>query len=282
VEIPSPVQIATVVQLKRDASGRASAVVEAGPDFRFYHRFLNTKNCDLTFAQSKDHVLEVIDILENEGLTGIVGLVDRDFDALNSVPVPSQNVIVTDCHDLESLIIRSPAFEKILNELGSLDKRANFEKKVGDVLNALLRAGARIGCLRLHSLRNNLGLDFKNLTFSRFVDADVLVVDAEKLLEEVKNKSGKPGLGSTEIIEAVFKLEDASLDPWEVCNGHDLVAILALALRKTFGSKRTKTLTIEDTDTLLRTAYELASFRSTRIYKSLKDWERRNKIQILA
>jgi len=90
VEIPGPIQIATAVQLKREASGRASVVVEAGPDFRFYQRFLNAGNCDLTFAQGKDHVLEVIDILENDGLTNIVGLVDRDFDvACPPMPVRS-------------------------------------------------------------------------------------------------------------------------------------------------------------------------------------------------
>ena len=56
---------------------------------------------------------------------------DADFDLLDEIPVSSLNVMRGDCHDLEALLVRSPALDRVLREFGSAGKMQRFVSKAG-------------------------------------------------------------------------------------------------------------------------------------------------------
>lgn len=254
---------------------------EAGGDLRLFGRFVRRDTCDLTFAYNKATVIEVLAILEADNFPLVLGLVDSDHDRIVPAPSPSANLVSTDCHDIETMIIRSSATKKIVDELATEQKLRSFENEVGEVTERLAGAAFPIGLLRLHSSLCNLRIRFDGIRYSRFVDPTTLSVDIAALIDEVKNHSQRPELREDELQAAITDLRGKDYDVWEICNGHDLVAILLMVLRERLGSRRTRGLRIETLEWSLRVAYEDAHFRKSGVFRKIREWENRNNAIVL-
>jgi hypothetical protein len=193
--------------------------------------------------------------------------VDADFDFLEEIPVSSLNVIQGDCHDLEAMLVRSPAFDRVLREFGSEDKMQRFVTNAGrDIRHVLLTAASPLGYLRWHSLRADLRLRFDGLLFSRFIDMAALTVDRSKLIATVKNHSQRQDLDNHELELAVREMEEPKHDPWQLCNGHDLVGVLSIGLRRAIGSQSAAAVGVEEMERVLRLAYEAVDFAASALY----------------
>jgi hypothetical protein len=173
-------------------------------------------------------------------------------------------------HDLEGLLLASPALEKVLTEFGSQEKIRGK-----DVRRMLLAGGERVGCLRLLSILDELNLTFEGLNFGAFVGAYDLNVDVRQLVHTVKNKSRMHKLAEPEIVERVEGLMGKH-EVWDVCCGHDLIEILCIGVRRCLGSCKAVSAVPEVLARSLRLAYEIPHFAATRLYRSIKAWEERN------
>ncbi len=289
----SPYDIANEIMMQR-ATGSYSGtflLVEGRSDKLFYQRLVDAKQCEivvvsaLTDADNSDNksgnyggaknlVLRVLEILEENNTPGILAVVDSDFWQLENYVPNSQNLLVTDTHDLETLIMKSPALEKVIAEFGSEDKIVKFNR---DIQETLLAAGMQVGYLRWISLQDDLGLSFQNLSFNKFLSSSKLTLDEIKLIKAVKNKSQKPALDENLIRNKLSNLKKRNDDVWLVCCGHDLVEILSLGLRKLWGSNDSKDVKPELLEKCLRLACEVSYFYQTELSKSLQKWEENNR-----
>ncbi len=255
---------------------QAFLIVEGFTDEKFYRSFIDEDKCQIIVADGKATAVEVVSLLGQEQFIGILALVDADFDVLEGLPSP-KNVLFTDTHDLETMIIKSPALAKVLREFGSQNKVATFEQHAKkNITTVMLENGLRIGYLRWASLRNGLSLTFEELEFEKFVSKEKLILDIAKLIKTVKDKSQKPGLLESDVLSKMKQLENAAHDPWHVCCGHDLVCILSLGLTKAIGTHSTKEVTPEIVEKLLRLAYERSYFVKTQVYLLIRQWEHDN------
>src|SRR5229473_7091816 len=133
-ELRGPDGIANTIILKRKYPGNEALsflVVEGDDDKRFYNMFVNNNKCNINIAYSKAFAIAALTILEQTSIVGILVIVDSDFDIFEGKTFSSPNILFTDTHDLETMIIRSPALEKVLGEFGSENKIAQFEQTTG-------------------------------------------------------------------------------------------------------------------------------------------------------
>ncbi len=268
--------IANEIRMTRSQHPGAFLIVEGEiADLRVYGRFVDSKLCQIIPAHGKENAINALAILENYGFTGVLSIVDADFWRLEGKEPESQNLFITDTHDLETMILKSPVLEeKLLVEFGSAQKINNFTRPRGQNFHqVLLDIGRPIAYLRWVSLQQNLSLTFEALVFSRFIDRKTLILDTIKLIKTVKNKSGKPDLAEKDLQNAIDELTDPNHDLWDVCVGHDLVHILSLGLRNTWGSNKDNDVKPELLEKFLRAAYESTYFFSSQLSQSLKDWE---------
>lgn len=269
--------IANRIRLKRSQHQGAFLIVEGDEDSRVFGHFLTASHCQIIIAHGKKNAVQALAALDAEQFAGVLAIVDTDFDRLEGHQPFSPNLHLTDTHDLETLILQSPAFEKVLAEFGSENKLAAFSSSQSDdIRSTLLKVGSHLGYLRWHSLRQKLNLKFESLTFSKFVDSSTLAIDAAKLVKTVKDHSSAHHLNETEIQEQVRQLQDNNHDLWLVCCGHDLVEILSIGLRKTLGSNDAKQVEPEILGRALRLAYEFAHFCVTKVYAAVQGWEQLN------
>lgn len=268
--------IANTVRMTRTLHKGAFLIVEGDTDARVYKRFVDETDCKVIPANNKDNATEVLKILENESLEGILVIVDADFWHLEGIKTNSVNLFLTDTHDLETMIIsNTEVLQKVLSEFGSTNKINQLHHPV---IQMVLEATLPIGLFRwvASPSKENLPLKFRDLSFENFVDVPKLKVNINKLLEEVKANSGDPEIDEQSIKNKIKSLKKENLDPWQVCSGHDMVQILAIGFRFVFGNRKTGTLTAEVLEGMLRVAYEYSHFRLTVLYRSIENWEKTN------
>lgn len=279
-EYSTGITVANTVRLTRDSHKGAFLLVEEDTDARLYKRFVNIEACRVIVAHNKENAIGALLELEKQGgIEGVLAIVDADFDILEGTAV-SQGLLYTDAHDLESMIMQSPALEKVLDEFGSEEKIRTFLGQYQkDIRTVLLDAGVVIGYLRLLSLQASLNFNFNNLNFDGFIDRVSLIIDQGQLIRVVRSRSHSPD--ASKLLGAVRTDEDvrvllndlmgSSYDSWHMCNGHDLSYILLIGLRRALGNSQK--LDVQMLETALRLAYEQAHFRSTKLYALIREWE---------
>lgn len=274
------VNIANSIQMKRSQNPtRTDLIVEGDDDKAFFGRYTDPKACHITVAHGKSNVIEVILVLDKRGFHGTLGIVDADFDVLEERELPSPNLIVTDFHDAECMMLSSPALEHLLRELGDEKQVDSFKARAGPVVDHLLTIGRTIGYLRWASARNQWSLKFEDLEFSEFVREKDFSFDEGRLLDAVRSHQGGravPLPSMAELQAQVEALKSPSHAPWHVCCGHDLVELLSIGLRKVLGQHNDASVDRELLERQLRLAYEEGYFRRTVLYVRIQEWEERN------
>jgi hypothetical protein len=263
------------IRLRRTVYNGAFAIVEGSSDFKFYRQILVEDG--IVVASNKSMAIEVLKILNHENAVDVVAIVDKDFDELREILPQIDNLFFTDSHDLETLLIQSPALEKVLNEFGSNDKIKNLGEDVRDIL---LNAGCSIGYLLWVSFQDALHLKFEGIQYGKFLDKTSLKLDENNLMKEVKNRSQQPALDLESLKKQFSELKDSKHDRWQVCRGHDLVEILSVGLLQMLGSRKATAVTSEILERSLRLAYEKSYFSQTKLYDALKTWEIQHNVEL--
>jgi hypothetical protein len=304
----TPDRIANNIRMLRSNSRFKGSILiaEGDTDARLWKNFIDATECYVENAYNKEQAVEVLKIFEREDFPGVLAIVDADFSVLEGNEPRIPNLFFTDTHDVETMMLKSPALEKLLREHGSEEKINNFGGSAAQVMclvylfsiliqkglhrmaslvmqdhfgkyvrGTLLESGKPIGYLRFYSLKHDLSFRFENLSFPKFINKENLEIDMTKLIKTVLENSQKHD-NPEEIEKNLNNLISEMHDPWYVCCGHDLIEILSQGLRKLFGSCKSKDVEPTTLEKDLRLAYESSYFVLTQLYRDIREWERVN------
>ncbi len=266
-------------------SGYSFLLLEGETDEKLFANFIDEKKCRIKVCPGKDkknQLVETIEILNKENYKGVIAIVDADFWIVDGKVINTPNLLHTDTHDIETMIIKSDAFDKFLSVYGSDTKLED----AGDVRQLLLTAGMPIGYLRWVSEAEALGLSFKikmkkkgkkekGISFKKFINNDNLMIDESEMIRVVISNS-KGNHNQIEIAKKVETLKNSAHDPWQVCCGHDLVEILSIGLTKLFATYVHTVVAPVLIGKNLRLAFSFENFKKTQLYKNIKNWEGTN------
>ncbi len=271
-------RFANQIRLRRSTYEGTFLLVEGSSDKTFYERFVNKSACQLVIISDKHSnkkcVINVLEILEKDSnFQGVIAIVDADFDRLTILPYISSNLLYTDSHDLETMLINSPAFDKVISEFGSQEK---INQLNGDIKSVIVESSVSVGYLRWISQCNDLNLTFNGIIFNKFIDDKTLQIDELKLICEVKNKSQAFKFKDEDLLQQIINKRNNTDDHWQVCCGHDIVEIISLGLRKAIGSNKATDVEPYSLERNLRLAYEEIYFYETQLYLSISEWEKNN------
>ena len=268
-----PVVLANNIRMQRSQHAGTFVIVEGRDDRLFCQRFFDINLCQIIVAENKSNVCETISILEEDKFLGVIGLIDADFDHLEGRISTSSNIVVTDLHDLECILLKSSGLEVLINEYGSQPKLNRFSR---DIRETLLTAASPIGYLRLYSERKGLALRFKGIDYGKFINRTSLSTDRDALVKEVKKHSGHKGISDIFLSDGIREIENLGLDPWQICTGTDLLSILSIGLRKLLGSNNANVVGNDRLRQALRVAYRKEDFDKTEMKQAFCDWEAQN------
>lgn len=268
-----PVVIANQIRLKRSQHRGAFLVVEGRDDRLFLERFVDISSCRIVVGEDKASVCKIVEILDQDNFSGLAALVDSDFDRVEGRTPGSINIISTDLHDIECMLIRSSAFDAVLVEFGSREKIDRFNI---DVREILIAAASPVGALRLKSERDGINLKFDGLNYAQCIGRESLELNRRALVREVKNRSQRPDISDEVLEEAIEVIEAEAHDPWQICAAPDLLGTLSIGLRQALGTNNSTNVSPTHLRRALRLAYGDQDFSSTELKQMLEEWEARN------
>lgn len=264
---------ANQVRLLRTQFAGPFVIVEGDDDYSVYKGLLSPNCCQLVPAYGKQKALAAQAVLDADSFIGAVTIVDSDFNRLTGSRPTSTNVVLTDGHDLECLICNSPALDRVLEEFTSSGKLEAFVTRIAmTVRQRVVESAAKIGYLLWASLENGWSLDFKELRFSKFVDATTLLIDVTQLVKAVRDKSQRHDLSEILLVQEMEKRESLTDDVWQAARGHDIAGILSLSLTSLIGDWNSNDISVEIIERSLRLSFRPAEFAVTELWKSLSEW----------
>ena len=119
----TPGTLVAEIKMSRMSHGGAFLIVEGNDDVRFWTPpSRRHADCELVDGEGKQNVIGGIQKLDDASFAGVLGIVDSDYDPLNGIAIGSDNLLLTDAHDLECLLCRSSALDKVLTKYGNRSK----------------------------------------------------------------------------------------------------------------------------------------------------------------
>jgi hypothetical protein len=259
---------------KGNKPGISFMVVEGISDCKFYGNMIDDDRCEIKIAEGKTKALKCLKELDRGKTGGVIAIIDLDFDFnLPEEEIKSPNLFFTDTHDIETMIIKSKALEKVVREHKGVFESEEDREWVGNIRQRLTECTFHLGLAMKTNKERQLRLTFKSLPYQRFVDERYTKSDIWKLTEclfEAKGKSILELISIEEFIDNLKESEDKMKDKhWLVCRGHDMTSVLALIISENTGKNINKDRIESD----LRLAYEYEFFKQTDLYSSIIQWE---------
>lgn len=265
---------------KQDEVG---VVVEAKTDELFFRKFFS-KNTSFFSTDGFSNLNDLMIKVNENSHTELIGIIDSDFRKITNENTEHNNVFMTDGHDIEMMMINSPAWIEILNFHVNREKLKEFNLAKGVAFkNYILDLSKQIANVRYLNHIKNIGLVFrifKNgkpdfIDYHKFIKADDLSIDIEKMLTVIENKSSKQRLfaNKPELKDELNKICQDRFNLTEFCNGHDIINILAHSFKKSINNKNVLGVDLENQFII---AYRYDDFKKSSLYTSLAKWENEN------
>jgi hypothetical protein len=260
--------------MRRETFKGAFIFVEGASDAKFYAMFIDTKQCQLIITEGRTVLLDACRVLERALFDGFFGIIDADFDHVDSKIVGVKDVFPTDLHDAECSMLATSAFDKLLQQLAVESKLQSWNKlHCGEIRDHLLRESSKVGYLLWFSNLEKLNLHFSALEVKDYADPSTLNVNLKQLVRHVKNKSSRHDLPDDFLIGGIEKQMSVTQELWQVVRGHDFVDLFGFGLRSAWGNWKSSEVTCERLEIELRLAYSENHFLCTRLFGMIRAWE---------
>jgi hypothetical protein len=269
--------VAAQVRLVRQVHKGTVLMLEGPTDARVFDRFIDRKLCVIEVGFGKRNVLGALDLLEEDGFPGIIAVVDADFDRILNITYTLENLCMTHLHDFDLTIFASPAFETYLKEHAREDLLAKvFKSDLGACKAKIIEAALPLARCRLISEHRNLDLYFVDLRHAEFISERDLSVATDGLYQAIIDRS-RGGCTLPQLKAFVAGEIVRNCDPYQLVNGHDVAAILGIALRNLIGTRKPLQTWASEIEVGLRLAFDWDAMQTTGVYECIRNWEMANK-----
>ena len=246
--------------------------VEGDSDAFVFKKFVNPSRCKIEIKEGDKNLVKAIEKHNAYQKKGILAIKDSDFDNICGYTLPP-NVVSTDGHDLEVMILRTMALDHVIdarvrNE--SYGRVNEFKRAVRDIL---FKLGSLIGYFRLKSCVNGWGLKIEAGRFLKHLSSNC-ELSFKDAMREFQTRFPRVDISNLDEKEFEELYRNHSHD---LCRGHDMVHILGQIFKKLaknhFGKGYQPG---SDLAEKLYLAFSESDFASTKLCRAIENWEDAN------
>lgn len=244
-------------------------LVEGDSDLKIFGKIAKSNDLCYEPTNGRKELINVMSSISSEYSDRLFAICDSDFNRLNSICLSSYNILMTDYHDSEMLLLHSNAMHGFIDEHIS---KEFIEQSKEVLLRTCLETAYQIGILRWYNESESVNLNFKGLNYSEFIQAEMFSfnLDLEKLISILILRSKKLEQSITKeiILTKFLEYREHNACEKQVCCGHDVTNLLSMALNRTDLSK-VGNLSHLGVESDLRLAYNQSDFERTSLYSNL-------------
>lgn len=239
--------------------GKVIVVVEGPDDKEVYEKLTNSASvCIYVDCNCEKHFV-ILNALNGQYANRLLAIKDADFDRLEGIFHKYSNLVLTDTHDMEGMIVQAS-----LSELQGEDAERCQGIRLDDIYSEL----EDISYLKWFNHWNHIGINFSetlpDLNIERYFN------------ECVSRTNNSVSVDFSDVL--AFKYVHQYVNRKDLCNGHDIFERIYVRARAAKVSNFEK----KSFFRRLRRAYPKEQFVNTLLYKDIKDWEAGNDHTILA
>lgn len=239
--------------------GKVIVIVEGPDDKEMYQKVMDANavcfyvdcNCDKHFV--------ILDALNGRYSNRLLAIKDADFDRLEGTVPPYPNIVLTDTHDMEGMIVA-----ECISELQGDDAVRCQGVNLAEIYAEL----EDISYLKWFNHANHYGINFRETTLD--LDINAYFNDCVEKTDNVVNVT------LTDMY--AFKAAHPGASEKELCNGHDIFERIYVRAKAANVANYAK----KPFFRRLRRAYPKDQFVNTALSQSIKVWEVSNSQKILA
>ena len=239
--------------------GKVVLVVEGADDKEVYEKVTDASSVCIYVDCNCDKHLVILNALNSCYGNRLLAIKDADFDRLDGTLPPYSNLVLTDTHDMEGMIV-----EECLSELQGEDAERCENITLDDIYSEL----EDISYLKWFNHINHCGINFSDATLDLDIKAYFNAC--------VANTNNVVGVSLADMY--AFKGAHQGVSKKDLCNGHDLferIYVRAKAAKVSNFAKKTFF-------RRLRRAYPGDKFITTSLYQDIRKWEAVNGYVVLA
>ncbi len=239
--------------------GKVVLVVEGADDKEVYEKVTDTSSVCIYVDCNCDKHLVILNALNGSYGNRLLAIKDADFDRLDGTEPPYSNLVLTDAHDMEGMIV-----EDCLPELQGEDAERCGSINLADIYSGL----EDISYLKWFNHSNHCGINFAGVTLEEDITAyfNACVANTENVVVVTLNDM------------YAFKATHQGVSEKELCNGHDLFERIYVCAKATKVGNFAK----KPFFRRLRRVYPSIKFVNTSLYQDIRKWEAANGQVILA
>ena len=273
--IPTAEEIADEIHMRCVDTKGPFILVEGSSDVLFFscQMTLEIENIIPTFGWER--LVDALIILQKDGLVNILGIIDLDYRGIIASTELPADIVITDSHDIETMMFSSPAFKKVLRQKSSIQKVQMYTSGIEGVKSKILELGRRVGSLRFYSQFIEKHYSFDNLDIGKFIDKKSLVFSDLKCISHIRGISPKnKHIPNDMLANALAKSGNIPefTDLCRLCCGHDLMEIMAIGLKSLWGSYSSKEISGSMIEESFRLAYSHEMFCISNLFRQIDDW----------
>ena len=238
--------------------GKVIVVVEGPDDMEVYGKLMRSEEvCFYVDSNCEKHFV-ILNALNGRYANRLLAIKDADFDRMEGTVHPYSNLVLTDTHDLEGMIVT-----ECLPELQGEDADRCKSVFISDIYAEL----TDISYLKWFNHANHCGINFSDTA---------LDVNVKSYFNACVSNSGK-AVSVTLADMYDFKNAHVGAPEKELCNGHDILERIYVRARAAKVSNYAKKPFFKR----LRRAYPTDKFVHTDLFHSIKSWGEANGHAIL-
>ena len=248
-------------------------LVEGEDDCKIYPKFFDETKASIEFVNGgKDQLIIALNTLTKE-TKQVIGIQDADFLHIDKNYPAVTNLFYTDYHDIEMTMLKEDiVWENLLAEY-------KLQGRLPEIQTNILNELQFISYIRYYNEINTMSINFKEIAFRVDIDSDSNIhIKIDDLINELNLRSPNKRNPVEERVINEFTRTNASLDIYQLGNGHDLIKLLTLRIKSAKNNLNIKTDNIAQS---IRQIYRLADFQKTKLYFSICDWQAKHGYAIL-
>lgn len=245
-------------------------LVEGEDDCKIYPKFFDETKSRVEFVNGgKGQLLIALSTLTKQ-TKQVIGIQDADFLHLEKSFYTIKNLFYTDYHDIEMTMLN---FNDVICNLFT-EYRMQDEKE--DIWQNILQESSYIAYIRWYNEKKNCKIRFSELKYGdnlTEISDNKLSLKKQDLLQILNSRSqNKTEELKSENIDNFITINKTN-DLMNLCNGHDVTALLSLIIGKQVSHK--------EFCRHLRLSFTIHHFSQTKLYSDIFDWQTQNGYTIL-
>ena len=245
-------------------------LVEGEDDCKIYPQFFDDTKTKVEFVNGGKGQLSIALNTLSVETEQVIGIQDADFLHLEKSYPAVKNLFYTDYHDIEIMML---SFDNVIYNLFS---EYCLTERREDIWGNTLQEASHVAYIRWYNEKNNCKIRFSGLKYGDYlteIENGKLSIKNQNLLQILNERSqNKTQTLTSENIDD-FITTNRTDDLLNLCNGHDVTALLSLIIGGQVSHK--------EFCRHLRLSFTIQHFSQTKLYSDIFNWQIKHGYAIL-